>query len=145
MLTSSLAQRRTDPRSLWLEVSERSVAPDSAVTLRALQQVKAAGIAIAVDDYGVGVSSLQALVRMPIDAIKIHESFVQRLGSDPQQRPIVAAIVELAHALGLSAIAEGVESEAQREELARLGCDAAQGFLFGEPVPAEEAEALLSS
>ncbi len=144
MLTGTMAASHTDPGTLWLEVSESSVAQDSDVALRVLAQLKAAGMAIAVDDYGTGYSSLQGLKRLPVDAIKIHESFVHQLGHDPEDKPVVAAIVELAHALGLNAVAEGVETETQHEQLIELGCDAAQGFLFGAPVPADEAEALLA-
>jgi diguanylate cyclase (GGDEF)-like protein len=144
MLTGTLAASHTDPHALWLEVSESAVAQDSDVANRVLGQLKAAGIGLAVDDYGTGLSSLQALKRLPVDTIKIHESFVHLLGHDPEQRPVVGAIVELAHALGFAAVAEGVETEVQREQLVELGCDAAQGFLFGAPVPAEEAEALLN-
>ncbi len=144
MLSGTMAASHTDPSQVWLEVSESAVAQNSDVALRVLKQLKAAGLALAVDDYGTGFSSLQGLKRLPLDAIKIHESFVQQLDGEGDQKPVVGAIVELAHALGLNAIAEGVETEVQREQLTELGCDTAQGFLFGAPVPADEAQALVA-
>jgi diguanylate cyclase len=82
-------------------------------------------------------------MRLPIDALEIHHSFVAGLGRDPRQAPIFGAVVGLAHALGLRAIAKRVETQAQLEELRALGCDGAQGYLFGPPVPEEEAHAML--
>jgi diguanylate cyclase (GGDEF)-like protein len=145
MLSGTLSASHTDPNALSLEVSEKAVAQDSDTAHRVLGQLKAAGIGLVVDDYGTGCSSLQSLERLPVDTIKIHESFIQQLGQGSEQKSVVGAIVELAHALGLSATAEGVETAAQREQLTELGCDAAQGFLFGAPVPVEEAEALVTS
>ncbi len=144
MLTGMMAASETDPRTLCLEVSEAAVSQDSESATRVLGSLKAAGVCLMLDDYGTGHASLQSLTRLPVDALKIHESFVSELSRDRAHAgAVIGAIVELAHALGLQAVAEGVETEEQREELRRLGCDTAQGFLFGAPVPAEEAEALL--
>jgi EAL domain-containing protein (putative c-di-GMP-specific phosphodiesterase class I) len=101
------------------------------------------GVGVAIDDYGTGSSSLSTLRRLPIDMLKIHESFVQELGTSSEQTPIVGAVVELGHALGMSVVAEGVETDSQLAELRALGCDGAQGFLFGRPVPEDEAQALI--
>lgn len=144
MLKGMMAASGTAPGALALEVSENAVAQDSEIAVRVLERLKEAGISLTVDDYGIGYSSLQSLSELPVDSLKIHESFVQRLGGDPDQTPVVAAIVELAHALGLQAVAEGVETEQQLHELTRLGCDAAQGFLLGAPVPADQAKAMLN-
>jgi diguanylate cyclase (GGDEF)-like protein len=144
MLKGMMAVSQTDPRTLSLEVTESAVAQDSEIAMRVLARLKDAGISLTLDDYGTGYSSLQSLTQLPVDSLKIHESFVHQLGHDPDQAPVVGAIVELAHALGLKAVAEGVETEDQLNQLTRLGCDAAQGFLLGAPVPASEAEAMLT-
>jgi diguanylate cyclase (GGDEF)-like protein len=132
-----------DPGAMCLEISEGSLIGDLELSRQVLHRLKATGITLAIDDYGTGHTSLSSLKRLPVDAIKIHESFVDELGSDPDQAPIVNAIVELAHALGFGTVAEGVETAVQLEQLRRLGCDGAQGFLFGRPAPAAETEALL--
>jgi len=103
--------------------------------LRALQDQ---GVHIAVDDFGTGYSSLSYLKRLPVEALKVDQSFVDGLGRDAEDTVLATACVSLAHALGLTAIAEGVESPAQLAELRTLGCELAQGFLFAEPQPASE-------
>jgi len=102
-------------------------------------------VQIAIDDFGTGSSSLADLKRLPVDTLKIHESFVGALGTDPEDTPIVGAVVSLGHALGLDVAAVGVETDAQLAELRSLGCDGAQGFLLGRPIPGEEIHALLSA
>jgi EAL domain-containing protein (putative c-di-GMP-specific phosphodiesterase class I) len=143
VLAAALRSSGIDPGALWLEVTERALARNQEAAIRALQSLKAMGLRIAIDDFGTGSSSLQSLKRWPVDMLKIHESFVAGLGSDPEEGPIVAAMVALGHALGLSVVAEGVETDAQLTALRSLGCDGAQGFLFGRPVPEEEVNALL--
>ena len=142
-LASAVEASGSDPRALCLEITESALAPSSDVALQVLHRLKAVGITLAIDDYGTGCSSLSSLKRLPVDAIKIHESFLGDLGTGSEQASLVRAIVELAHALGLGTVAEGVETDAQVEQLRRLGCDGAQGFLFGRPAPAPEAEAML--
>ncbi len=93
---------------------------------------------IDVDDFGTGYSSLSYLKRLPIDTLKIDGSFVDGLGTDPHDTSIVRAIISLGHALDLDLIAEGVETETQLAELARLGCDLAQGFHWSRPLPPDE-------
>ena len=100
------------------------------VALRELNALKEIGVDISLDDFGTGYSSLRDL---PVAAVKIDRSFVGQLGSSQGDTAIVAAIVSLAHALGIDAIAEGVESEEQAERLRELGCELAQGYLFGAP------------
>jgi diguanylate cyclase (GGDEF)-like protein len=142
-LARALDASGNDPGAVCLEISEGSLIGDLELSRQVLHRLKATGITLAIDDYGTGHTSLSSLKRLPVDAIKIHESFVDELGSDPDQAPIVNAIVELAHALGFGTVAEGVETAVQLEQLRRLGCDGAQGFLFGRPAPAAETEALL--
>ena len=143
-LASSIEASGNDPQALCLEIAESALMDDSEAALQALHRFKAAGLTLAIDDYGTGHSSLSGLKRLPVDTIKIHQSFVGSLGNDPEQALILRAIVDLAHALGLDTIAEGVETDDQLSQLRGLGCDRAQGFLFGSPVPVDEAEALLA-
>ncbi len=102
------------------------------------------GVGLVLDDFGTGYSSLAYLNRYPFDGLKIDRSFVEVLGVEQERTAIVEAIVGMARALSLDVIAEGVENEAQLSELARLGCDYAQGHLFSRALPAEKVTALLS-
>ena len=103
----------------------------------------ALGVSISIDDFGTGYSSLSYLRRLPIDNLKIDQSFLEELEKDSNTMPLVQAIVALAHGLGLSVVAEGVEKETQLEALRAVGCDKVQGYLIGGPVPGEAAELLL--
>jgi diguanylate cyclase (GGDEF)-like protein len=145
MLAGAIRASEVDPDALCLEVTESAVTQHPEVTIRALQALKAMGLRLTIDDFGSGPSSLSNLKRLPVDTIKLHESVLSGLGTDPGDAPIVGAVVELGHALGLKVVAEGVETDAQLAELRTLGCDGAQGFLFGRPVPEEEVQALLVS
>ena len=142
-LAEAIRSNHVEPDALCLEVTERALAHNPETAIRSLKALKELGVRLAIDDFGTGLSSLSNLKRLPIDAIKIHESVVRDLGTDPQEGPIVGAVVELGHALGLSVVAEGVETDAQAAELRTLGCDGAQGFLFGRPVPEDEVDELL--
>jgi len=110
-----------------------------------LLRLRDAGIQVAIDDFGTGYSSLAYLKRFDIDYLKIDRSFVSNLESDASDRALSEAIVVMAHKLGFQVIAEGVETPAQRDILARIGCDYAQGYLFSAPVPAAQFESLLAN
>jgi diguanylate cyclase (GGDEF)-like protein len=126
------------PANLTLEITESALMNDASSALRVLRALKDLGVTLAIDDFGTGYSSLSHLQRFPLDILKIDKSFVDELGADRGGVEIVAAVVKLAHALGLQVIAEGVETPQQLDALARLDCDFAQGYLFSRPVPAHE-------
>jgi diguanylate cyclase (GGDEF)-like protein/PAS domain S-box-containing protein len=129
---------------LTVEITESAAMADPLRTDPVLTELVAAGIEVAVDDFGAGYSSLSRLRTMPVQVLKIDKTFLQAVPGDPQATAIVTAIIELASALGMEAVAEGVENEAQRAFLVQRGCPLAQGYLLGRPVPADEIEPLLA-
>jgi diguanylate cyclase (GGDEF)-like protein len=122
---------------LTVEVTETDVMTDSVQASRTLAGLKRLGVRVAVDDFGTGHSSLSYLNELPLDEVKIDRSFISRLLREPQTSVIVRAAVELSHALGLDAVAEGVEDQATLDRLTLLGCDRAQGYFFARPMPAD--------
>ncbi|TML68326.1 MAG: EAL domain-containing protein [Actinobacteria bacterium] len=129
------------PRFLGLEVTETAIVVDGAVGDRAredLKQLHDSGVRIAIDDFGTGFSSLGHLRRFPVDILKVDRSFVHGVEHDAKDAAITANLASLAHALGLLAVAEGIESDGQLASVRELGCDLAQGFLFAKPIPADE-------
>jgi diguanylate cyclase (GGDEF)-like protein len=144
LLAGQLTAVGVDPHAVCLDITERAASRNPDVSVRAVQALKALGVKIAIDDFGTGASSLSNLKQLAIDSIKIHESLVGALGRDPGDAPLVRAVIELGHALGVEVVAEGVENDAQLDQLRALGCDGAHGFLLGRPVPEEEVLALLS-
>ncbi len=130
-----LASTGIDPQTVWLELTEGALS-HAETSINALQSLRDLGVHLAVDDFGTGYSSLGHLKAFPVEALKIDQGFVDGLGTDPNDTTIVGAVVGLAHSLGLAAIAEGLESPSQLAELRTLGCDYAQGYLFGAPQPA---------
>ncbi|MGE0461200.1 MAG: putative bifunctional diguanylate cyclase/phosphodiesterase, partial [Vicinamibacterales bacterium] len=124
-----------DPRCLVLELTERTIMDNTSTNLERLHELKALGVRLAIDDFGIGYSSLAYLHRFPIDILKIDRSFVSRLVTDGEGPELARAVVMLGETLGLDTIAEGVESERQAAALLALGCKAGQGFLFARPGP----------
>jgi len=131
--------RRTNvrPDSIWLEITENTLMRDAESTVTALVALRALGVHLSVDDFGTGYSSMTYLKRFPVEALKVDRSFVDGLGRETEDTAICTAVVSLAHALGLHAVAEGVETPEQLAELRTLGCELAQGYLFGRAQPAE--------
>jgi diguanylate cyclase (GGDEF)-like protein/PAS domain S-box-containing protein len=123
---------------LSFEVTESAVMADSAATRRSLESFKELGAQVAIDDFGTGYSSLAYLHTLPVTTLKVDRCFVERLGSADDSMPVVRAIVDMGHAMGLNIVAEGVSSEHLRELVAALGCDAAQGFHWSPPLPAAQ-------
>jgi len=119
---------------LWFEITEGALLRDPVAAIAILQSLRSLGVHLAIDDFGTGYSSLNYLRRLPVEALKIDRSFIEQLEGHPDDRAIVEAIVALGHSLGLGVVAEGIERPGQAIELASLGCNLAQGFLYGRPV-----------
>ncbi len=134
-----------DPSLIELEITESQLMHDPDHAIRVLHALGAAGVRIAIDDFGTGYSSLAYLTRFPLASLKIDRSFVADVMDDEADATIVRTIVEMAHTLGFTVIAEGVELDSQATFLRTLGCEQAQGFLFARPMPAEEFSALIAA
>jgi len=143
-LQELLAESGANPRNFELEITEGVLLADEAQTYETLNAVRRLGFSIALDDFGTGYSSLSYLRRFPVDKIKIDRSFVTHLGRRPESSAIIKAILDLAEALELKVIAEGVETEAQADRLTQLGCTLHQGFFYSEGVPAAMISDLLA-
>jgi diguanylate cyclase (GGDEF)-like protein len=135
-VVAALADSGVPAQCLVLEITETAIMEDPATANLVVHELTSLGIRVAIDDFGVGYSSLAYLKRLPVDQLKIDRSFVQHMGTDPSDAIIVRSVVDLARNLGLRTVAEGVEDEATWEALLALGCDAAQGFHLGRPMPA---------
>jgi diguanylate cyclase (GGDEF)-like protein len=127
---------------LTLEVTERVFVRDEQRALVVLAELKQLGVTLALDDFGTGYSSLGYLNTLPIDVIKIDQTFIANLGTQTSSQAIVTAIIQLAHSLGMSVVSEGVETIEQRDEVTRLGSDRSQGFYFARPMLASSLDAL---
>ncbi len=138
-----LEQHALDARLLELEITESVALKGLERTVGTLAAFKERGLSLSIDDFGTGYSSLSYLKRFPVDALKIDQSFVRNIDTDPGDAAIARTVVALAHNFGMSVIAEGVETAAHLACLRDMGCDFAQGYLFSRPVPAEQARALL--
>ncbi len=131
-----LRRSKVDPDAIWLEITESTLMRDAESAVTTLGKLRALGVHLSVDDFGTGYSSMTYLKRFPVEALKVDRSFVDGLGEESGDTAICTAVVSLAHALGLRAVAEGVETAGQVAVLRQLGCEMAQGYLFGRPEPA---------
>lgn len=134
-----------DPDSVWFEITESALLADARAATSTLREIRGLGIHLSVDDFGTGYSSLTYLKRFPVEAIKIDRSFVSGLGIEDEDSTIVEAVIQLGRALGLTVVAEGVESPLQLQRLRDLDCDRGQGYLFGRPRPANLIETELAT
>jgi diguanylate cyclase (GGDEF)-like protein len=133
VVTAALAASGLPPALLELEMTETAIMEHSAPPIRRLEELHDLGVHLAIDDFGTGLSSLAYLRHFPLDRLKIDQTFVRDMAHAEDALAIVRAVVALAHTLGMRAMAEGVESEGQASRLAAMGCDEAQGYLFGRP------------
>lgn len=142
-IANTLIRRGLSPQYLELEVTESMVMQDVDVVIGTLRRLRSLGVGIGIDDFGTGYSSLAYLKRFPVKRLKIDRSFVQDVADGRDGAVIPKVIIDLAHALGVEVIAEGVETADQFEVLRGLGCDEVQGYFVGRPMPAAEFEVFL--
>jgi EAL domain-containing protein (putative c-di-GMP-specific phosphodiesterase class I) len=133
-----LDRHRVSAARLCLEITESAIMDDPARALQTLQRLHELGVRLSIDDFGTGYSSLAYLKRLPVDELKIDRSFVTNMERDLHDARIVQSTIGLAHNLGLSVVAEGVETDKAWALLARLGCDEGQGYGIGRPMPSDE-------
>jgi diguanylate cyclase (GGDEF)-like protein len=139
-----VGERTTDMYSLTLDVNESVLVTDSSRALMVMNDLKEMGVSLALDDFGAGYASLNYLRRFPLDILKVDRGFISALGADETSESIVSAVAQLAHALGMNVIAEGVETAEQRRFAGRLGCDSSQGYYFAEPMAAADVTELIA-
>jgi EAL domain-containing protein (putative c-di-GMP-specific phosphodiesterase class I) len=138
---TQIEQRITDSqigRQLIFKTTESLFLTEKDYVYASLNRLRALGIELSIDDFGTGYSSLSRLKKMPVNEIKIDQSFIFDMASNPDDKIIVKSIIDLAHNLDLSVVAEGVESEIILQQLKQLGCDLVQGYLFSKPLPLAE-------
>jgi diguanylate cyclase (GGDEF)-like protein/PAS domain S-box-containing protein len=143
MIRSVLEEAKLAPEQLEIEVTESTLMLNTEATVRAINDIRAMGVQIAIDDFGTGYSSLAYLRHFPVNKIKIDQSFVRDLNHSPASIAIVRSMISLGHDLGLSVVAEGVETLEELEVLTREGCDCVQGFYYSQPLPALQLQAWL--
>ena len=145
LVRGALSCHDLSPEDIELEITESTAMQHPEMTLSILDQLSAMGIMLAIDDFGTGYSSLAYLKHLPIRRLKLDRSFVTDIETDPNDAAICAATIALGHSLGLELIAEGVETEAQRDFLTKLGCDMLQGYLYSKPMPFDATVAYLKA
>jgi EAL domain-containing protein (putative c-di-GMP-specific phosphodiesterase class I) len=137
-VSDALAGAGVEPSALCLEVTESILMNDAPHIVHAVRELKSLGVKLAIDDFGTGFSSLARLKTLPVDVLKIDRTFVDGLGKDGEDEAIVETVIKLGHILGLTIVAEGVETRRQLMALKRHGAEQAQGFLWSRPMPPEE-------
>jgi EAL domain-containing protein (putative c-di-GMP-specific phosphodiesterase class I) len=140
----ALAETGLEPRLLKLEITESVIMENAEAAIEMLERLRQLGVGVSIDDFGTGYSSLAYLLRLPADTLKLDRSFVVAMGKADRNAKIVAGILELARGLGMDVVAEGVETEAQREQLSAMGCRFAQGYFFSRPIDGERMGQLLA-
>jgi EAL domain-containing protein (putative c-di-GMP-specific phosphodiesterase class I) len=138
-----LARTRLAPCALVVEVTETALMDDIGLVRSAFHRLRAQGVQVAIDDFGTGYSSLARLQGLPVDVIKLDRAFVTDVDTRPEARAMAAAILQVSAAIGARIVAEGIETEAEAATLLDLGYTAAQGYLFGRPMPIEDFRAEL--
>ncbi len=144
-ITAALAEYQVEPETLVVEITESAVMADPGLAMQQLDSLRRLGVRLSIDDYGTGYSSMAQLKRLPVHELKIDKSFIQDLPGNPDDEIIVRSTIELGHNMGLQVVAEGVESLEILEQLDRLGCDIAQGYLLSKPLPEAAFAAWLES
>ena len=139
---SVLAESGLEIGSLFLEITETSLVEDVAASVQNFAELESIGVRLAIDDFGIGYSSLRYLRRFPVEVLKIDKSFVWGLGRNRDDEVIVETVIRMAHSMGIKVVAEGVEIQEQADFLLGLGCDFLQGYLYGRPAPPSRSEAL---
>jgi EAL domain-containing protein (putative c-di-GMP-specific phosphodiesterase class I) len=144
-VAETLSCTQLPPDALCLEITESAIIQDTQVAMDNLLAIKQQGVFIALDDFGVGFSSLSQIRELPpVDVIKVDRSFTAGMGSNASDSAVVTAVLGLAQSLGLTAVAEGIETEDQLQQLRRLECDVGQGYYFARPQRAEDIERMLA-
>jgi diguanylate cyclase (GGDEF)-like protein/PAS domain S-box-containing protein len=138
LVLRALSAAELDPRRLEIEITENIVMEDTETIISHLTQISELGVGISIDDFGTGYSSLNYIKRFPVDRIKIDQCFVRNMVEDPNDNAIVRTVTNLGHSLGLTVVAEGVETQEQVQLLEAAGCDVMQGYFYGRPMPAEQ-------
>ena len=138
-----LGETRLDPQRLSLEVTESVIMEDIVAILETLRQIKAMDVHVHMDDFGTGQSSLAHLHDLPADALRIDQSFIRNMGLQVEYSAIVHAVVTLAHNLGITVVAEGLETAEQLAQLQALDCDLGQGYCFARPMDPDQAQGFL--
>ncbi len=140
-----LEETRVDPSRVRLEITESVTMDDAEHAVHVLSELRALGLQLSVDDFGIGYSSLSYLHRFPLNVLKIDRSFVNDIVKNPESRDVITSIVSLARSMNLEVVAEGAECEEQVAELKKLGCDFGQGFVFYEPLPGDGVRTLFQT
>jgi len=135
---TALAESNIEPAGLTLELTESTLVRDVDDSVELLLQLKELGVRLAIDDFGTGFSSLAYLQRFPVDVLKIAREFVQEIGTDEEKARVASAVVRLGSTLSLDVVAEGIETQVQRDQLLALECGFGQGFLFARPLSYDE-------
>ena len=140
IVAQALKETGADPAWLELEITETAIMKEPALAIEAISKLNVMGVHLAIDDFGIGYSSMAYLQKLLVAKIKIDKSFVMHMNSNENDAVIVRALIALGHNLGLSVVAEGVESTEVWEQLKTLGCDYAQGYCMCRPIPPEKME-----